>query len=148
MTSIPIDKKLYSRIKKKIKARVKVWPSAYASGQLVREYKRQGGRYRKSSSFGLKKSRSGGLARWFKEQWVDVCRPRGKGYAKCGRKSSSRKGYPYCRPLKRVSKNTPRTVREISKKKLKQMCAKKRKNPYRRINVFGKNFRRKSSRKM
>jgi hypothetical protein len=148
MPSVPIDKGLYNQIKKKIKARVKVWPSAYASGQLVREYKRQGGRYRKSSSFGLKRSRSGGLARWFKEEWVDVCRPRGRSFAKCGRKSSSRRNYPYCRPLRRISKSTPRTVREIGRKKLKQMCAKKRRYPYKIFNLNGKSFRRKSSRKV
>ncbi len=149
MPSVPIDKKLYNRIKQKVKARVKVWPSAYASGQLVREYKRQGGRYkvsRKRSSFG--KSHPGNLARWFKEEWVDVCRPRGKGYAKCGRKSSSRRNYPYCRPLRRISRGTPRTVGEIGRKKLKQMCAKKRKSPYRIFNLNGKSFRRKNSRKM
>ena len=132
MPSVPTNKKLYDKIKKKIKARSKVWPSAYASGQLVQEYKRRGGKYR-TTKFGKKKVRkSGGLSRWFKEQWVDVCRPKGKGYAKCGRKKSERGKYPYCRPLRRVSKGTPRTVRELSKKKLKQMCAKKRKNPYKK----------------
>jgi hypothetical protein len=149
MPSVPTNLKLYNRIKKKIKARSKVWPSAYASGQLVREYKRNGGKYR-TTKFGSK--RSGKLARWFKEQWVDVCRPRGKGkYAKCGRSKSERSKYPYCRPLRRVSKDTPRTVREISKKKLKQMCAKKRKNPYKKYYVKskdGKGIRRSRSRKV
>ena len=51
MPSVPTNKKLYNRIKKKIKARSKVWPSAYASGQLVREYKRKGGKYR-TTKFG------------------------------------------------------------------------------------------------
>ena len=32
-------------LRKKVKKRVDVWPSAYASGQLVQEYKRMGGRY-------------------------------------------------------------------------------------------------------
>jgi hypothetical protein len=146
MPSVPINLKLYNRIKKKIKARSKVWPSAYASGQLVREYKRKGGKYR-TTKFG--KQRSGKLARWFKEEWVDVCRPKGKSYAKCGRKKSERGKYPYCRPLRRVSKGTPKTVREISKKKLKQMCAKKRKAPYTSIRlVNGKSIRRSRPRKV
>mgnify|MGYP001369725066 CR=1 FL=1 len=33
----------------KVKSRYKVWPSAYASGYLVKEYKRRGGKYRKPS---------------------------------------------------------------------------------------------------
>ena len=33
--SVPLNKKLYNSIKNKVKSRSKVWPSAYASGQLV-----------------------------------------------------------------------------------------------------------------
>jgi len=122
--SKPVNQKLYNRLKNKIKARSKVWPSAYASGQLVRQYKSKGGKY--SCSFGS-------LDRWFKEKWVNVCKPKGKGYAVCGRSKSSRKGYPYCRPLKRINSQTPKTVGEIGKAKIKKMCSKKRKNPYSRI---------------
>ena len=128
--SIPIDKKLYNRTKNTVKRRSRVWPSAYASGQLVRAYKSKGGRYRCS--------KFGSLDRWFKEKWVDVCR-RGKNgkYKTCGRKSSSWKNYPYCRPLHRVNNKTPRTVGESSN--LKAMCRKKRKNPRKRIFQFGEN---------
>jgi len=122
--SKPVNTKLYNRLKTKIKARSKVWPSAYASGQLVRAYKSKGGKYK--CSFGS-------LDRWFKEKWVNVCKPKGKGYAVCGRSKSSRKGYPYCRPSKRISPQTPKTVGEIGKAKIKKMCSKKRQNPYRRI---------------
>ena len=41
----PTNPKLYARIKAKVKAKVKKWPSAYASGQLVRQYKAAGGGY-------------------------------------------------------------------------------------------------------
>ena len=41
----PTNPKLYVRIKAKVKAKVKKWPSAYASGQLVRQYKAAGGTY-------------------------------------------------------------------------------------------------------
>ena len=111
MTAIPINKKLYNHLKKKIKARSKVWPSAYASGQLVRAYKARGGKYR---------SKFGSLDRWFKEKWVNVCE---KGYPPCGKRKGK---YPYCRPSKRVNANTPQTVCEISKKKLTMMCRKKK----------------------
>ena len=36
---------LYRKARAKVKSRVNVWPSVYASGQLVQEYKRMGGRY-------------------------------------------------------------------------------------------------------
>jgi hypothetical protein len=51
-SSIPknvVNKKLYSRIKNSVKKKVKVWPSAYASAQVVREYKKQGGKYSKGT---------------------------------------------------------------------------------------------------
>lgn len=43
--SVPTNKKLYEQIKEKAKKKFKVWPSAYASGWLVKEYKRRGGTY-------------------------------------------------------------------------------------------------------
>ena len=65
----PTNMALYNRVKAQAKKKFKVWPSAYASGWLVKEYKRRGGRYS-----GKKSSRSGkGLDRWFKEKWVNVC---------------------------------------------------------------------------
>ena len=39
------DPMLYRAARRKVKKRVNVWPSAYASGQLVQEYKRMGGSY-------------------------------------------------------------------------------------------------------
>ena len=52
----------------------------------------------------------GGLTRWFKEDWRDV-----KTGKKCGRSNGEkRKGYPACRPSKRVSKDTPKTTGEMS----------------------------------
>jgi len=41
----PTDKKKYSSAVRYVKARVKVWPSAYASGQVVKRYKLLGGKY-------------------------------------------------------------------------------------------------------
>lgn len=46
----PANPALYSRVKSRVKSKVKAsgktWPSAYASSQLVREYKKAGGTYR------------------------------------------------------------------------------------------------------
>ena len=50
------------------------------------------------------------LRRWFKEKWVDV-----KTGKPCGRqKGEKRKGYPACRPSRRVSSKTPKTTKEMS----------------------------------
>ena len=52
-----LDKKIYVAAKRFIKKKAKVWPSAYASAQVVQEYKRRGGRYRRARKFiALKKS--------------------------------------------------------------------------------------------
>ena len=48
MANVPTKPELYERIKAKVKRTVKKWPSAYASGQLVRQYKAAGGGYRKT----------------------------------------------------------------------------------------------------
>ncbi len=44
--AVPTNKKLYNSIKARIKRKYKVWPSAYASGALVKAYKAAGGGYR------------------------------------------------------------------------------------------------------
>ena len=102
--SIPSDKKLYEEVKKKIYSIYKV-PSAYRSGALVKEYKRQGGTY-----LG-KQSKSQGLSRWYAEKWIDV----------------GNKAYPVYRPTIRVSKETPLTVSEISPSDLKKKIKEKQK---------------------
>ena len=53
---------------------------------------------------------SGGLTRWFKENWVYV-----KTGKPCGRSNGEKRGYPACRPSKRVSSKTPKTVGEMTK---------------------------------
>ena len=50
------------------------------------------------------------LDRWFKEKWVDV-----KTGKPCGRKKGESRGYPACRPSKRISSKTPKTRSELSK---------------------------------
>jgi hypothetical protein len=52
---------------------------------------------------------SGGLTRWFKEKWVDV-----KTGKPCGRQKGEKRGYPACRPSKRVSSKTPKTAGEMT----------------------------------
>ena len=50
------------------------------------------------------------LRRWFKEEWVDV-----KTGKPCGRQKGESRGYPACRPSKRISSKTPKTRSELSK---------------------------------
>ena len=157
--NIPTDEKLYNSIKKKVKAKFQKtsrWPSAYGSGFLVKEYKKafkekygnkspykiekntnkkskkskKINKSTKKSRKSVKKSNKNNLTRWFNEKWVNVCKKKSGKYVPCGRKKSSMKKYPYCRPLHRINSGTPMTVGEIKKKygskKLKEMC--KRKN--------------------
>jgi len=118
---------LYLKIKQKVKKQVKVWPSAYGSGLLVQEYKKAGGKYRGDKRI----SKNKGLDRWYEEKWVNVCKPKsGGGWEQCGRKQSSLKEYPYCRPSVRITSSTPTTAPELIKKwgsnKLKELCKVKR----------------------
>jgi hypothetical protein len=71
----------------------------------------------------------GGLDRWFAEEWVDI-----KTGKPCGRQEGeNRKGYPACRPSKRVSSETPKTASELSsseKAKFKRSKQSSSKIPY------------------
>lgn len=47
--AVPTNKALYAKVKAEAKAKFDVYPSAYANGWLVQEYKRRGGSYRTTS---------------------------------------------------------------------------------------------------
>lgn len=155
MTNIPTNKTLYARVRREAKQKFKVWPSAYASGWLVKTYKQRGGRYRvsptkyksrkksksrkRSRKKSKKKSRkrisekNTGLSRWFAEEWIDVCKlPK---IVSCGRKSArkSPRSYPYCRPRYKITSKSPKTARSYSRAEIKKRCKKKKRNPSRRI---------------
>ena len=133
--SEPTNKKLYAKVKAEAKRKFDVWPSAYASSWLVKEYKRRGGKYKGSRSRKRKsKSRSrksSGLSRWHQEKWIDVCQLPKK--VPCGRRKSSTRRYPYCRPSVRVNSKTPKTYKEFTKAELKKRCSRKRKSPSQKV---------------
>lgn len=110
VSSKPLDIELYEAVKAEAKRKFAVWPSAYASGWLVRTYKQRGGRYEDEKPSG------GGLVKWFGEEWVDLARPiRDEdgnliGYEPCGRAESSQADYPKCRPIAEAMKMTPEEV--------------------------------------
>lgn len=56
-----------------------------------------------------KTEKGASLRRWFKEEWTDV--RTGKA---CGRSEGEDRGTPYCRPKKRISSKTPKTISEMS----------------------------------
>ena len=101
--AIPLNIKLYNSVKRKAGIIYKK-PSAYKSGYIVKEYKRQGGKYKDGG--GTKN-----LKRWYKEKWRDV----------------GHKKYPVYRPTKRISAKTPLTTKEIDAKNLKKQIALKQK---------------------
>ena len=118
MFSEPSDKALYDKVKKMADRKFASKTGIYRSSWIVKKYKSLGGKYKGS------KSKKSGLSRWFKEKWVDLNRPiknkSGKiiGYKPCGRKSALKSSgkYPLCRPSKKISLKTPRTIKEINKK--------------------------------
>lgn len=113
--SEPTDKSLYNRVKREI---YKKYPkhSAYRSGLLVKTYKEKfKKKYGNKKPYKGKKTKEG-LSAWFKEDWRN--QRGGKGYKK--------KGDIY-RPTKRVSKKTPATMSELTKKEKERAIREKKK---------------------
>jgi hypothetical protein len=133
--SEPTDKELYNYVKKLANKKFKSKTGIYKSSWIVKEYKKRGGKYKG------KKSNKKGLLRWYKEKWIDLNRPiknkQGKviGYKSCGRSKvkGSKQKYPLCRPTYRVTKSTPRTYSQISKKSI--LKAKKLKSKVRVLKI-------------
>ena len=123
MKSIPRNIHLYNKVKKYI---YKKYPkhSAYRSGLLVQKYKQE---FKKlhphSNPYIGQTSKFEGLSRWFKEDWKSDT---GKYYY-----SSQKSIY---RPDKRITKKTPKTFSELSKKEIQR--AKYKKARYGRVNRF------------
>lgn len=108
----PSNKALYERVKAAAKRKFDVFPSAYASAYITREYKKRGGTYKG------KKDSNKGLKKWFKEKWVDLSRPlEGGGFAPCGRAESAGKKYPKCVPEKIAKKMTKAQIRSAIRRK-------------------------------
>lgn len=63
---------------------------------------------------------SGGLSKWFKQNWVDISRPKkGGGYAKCGRSKAKKgsKGYPKCVPASKAARMSKAQIRSAVRRK-------------------------------
>jgi hypothetical protein len=143
--NIPLNQKLYSQVKTLANKKFKSPSGIYRSSWIVREYKKRGGKYSGS------KSKSTGLKRWFRENWVDLNRPKrnskGKiiGYHKCGRKSVKSGGkYPLCRPSRRITHKTPKTYKQISKSSIEHAKRMKEIYKYTKNVVFNKKSKKSS----
>jgi len=120
---VPRDKKLYKRVKKKVYKQIPKH-SAYRSGILVQQYKKSfKKKYGNKGPYMGKKTKKKGLSRWFLEKWKNQ---RGKI------------GYKYksdvYRPTHRITKKTPITFSELTKKQLKRARSIKLKKG--RVNKF------------
>lgn len=122
-----LDKKLYLKIKNKLKNKIegRRW-GVYDSARLIKRYKDAGGKYSKTKKVF-------GTDRWFKEKWIDACAWTSGLIEPCGRSNTDKQKIKYCRPLYRVTDRTPKTVNELGKESILKLCAKKRKNPEKRI---------------
>lgn len=113
--SKPKDKVLYEKIKKKIYKDIPKH-SAYRSGIVVSSYKKS---FKKKygsqkNPYKGKYTRKKGLGRWFDEKWVNQ---RGEiGY---------KHKHDIYRPSKRITKKTPTTHTELTKKEVKRARSEK-----------------------
>jgi len=112
------NRPLYESVKRQAKRKFAAWPSARASQWLVAEYRRRGGRFSGSTS--------GGLGRWQREAWRNLCHP---SLPPCGGK-----GTQVCRPSVRVSSKTPMPLaHRVSPAQRRRLCSAKRRNPRARL---------------
>lgn len=122
----PTDQKLYDLVKKRVYKEIPKH-SAYRSGIVVQKYKKSfKSKYGAARSpYKGKKTQKKGLKRWFAEDW---------------RNQRGEIGYKYkndvYRPTKRITKNTPTTFSELSKKEIKRARREKRRT--KRVKNFKK----------
>lgn len=107
------DKALHARAVAAAKRKFKVWPSAYASGYVVQQYKRL---YKKKHGSMSGAFRGDDLGQWFNEKWVRITST-GKIAGPCGGRSS-KEGKPKCLPKAKAQ--------SLSTAERKQLVARKR----------------------
>ena len=109
------DKALHARAVAAAKRKFKVWPSAYASGFVVQQYKRL---YRKKHGSLSGAFRGDDLGKWFNDKWVRITST-GNIAGPCGGRSS-KEGKPKCLPrAKAQSLSTAERKRLVSRKRQK-----------------------------
>ncbi len=117
----PKDMNLYNKVKRQLYKRIPQH-SAYRSGILVKNYKKAYfKKYKKHNAYTGKKTKKRGLKRWFLEDWKNQRGEIGFKYK-----------HDIYRPTNRITKNTPLTHDELTKKELK----KARQTKYRKGRVY------------
>lgn len=118
------------------KLKFEVYPSAYANGYAVQVCKGTQPDFNGQTANDYEqtdKPEDSDLARWYQEQWVNICSYNAETgqYAPCGRKSANLtpENYPYCRPLNKLPGTTVKTVSELTEQERVAMCAKKQSLP-------------------
>lgn len=106
----PLNMDLYNNVKEKIMKSYKK-NSAFASGAIVKEYKRQGGKYKEDG-------KTKNLKRWFDEKWIDINPIIGV---------MNDEAYPVFRPTIKVNEKTPTILQDIPVERLKQQYKLKQK---------------------
>ena len=107
------DKALHAKAVASAKRKFKVWPSAYASGYVVQQYKRL---YKKKHGSMSGAFRGDNLGKWFNESWVRITSS-GKIAGPCGGRSS-KEGKPKCLPkAKAQSLTTEQRKRLVARKR-------------------------------
>ena len=106
MKPVPKDQELYRRIKARVYRQNPVH-SAYRSAEVVRQYKRA---YKGPGQpyIGTRPSKTG-LSRWFKEDWK----------SDTGKYGYTSKSSVY-RPTKRITSKTPKTFKELGRKRIQR----------------------------
>lgn len=107
------DKALHAQAVASAKRKFSVWPSAYASGYVVQQYKRL---YKKKHGSMSGAFRGDDLGKWFNESWVRITST-GKIAGSCGGRSSN-EGKPKCLPKAKA--------KSLSVAERKQLVARKR----------------------
>jgi len=107
------DKALHAQAVASAKRKFSVWPSAYASGYVVQQYKRL---YKKKHGSMSGAFRGDDLGKWFNESWVRITST-GKIAGPCGGRSSE-EGKPKCLPkAKAQSLTTEQRKRLVARKR-------------------------------
>jgi len=115
------DKELHSQAVSAAKAKFKVWPSAYASGYVVQQYKQMFKKKHGSLSGAFKSDEqelhADDLDQWFKEKWVRIG-ANGEILGPCGAREE-KEGKPKCLPQAKAQ--------AMSKEERQTIVARKRK---------------------
>jgi len=125
------DLKLYDKAVREAKDKYEVWPSAYASGYVVKRYKElykekhgSGSPYKGKKPKASFNTEAKGLKTWFDEKWVDISRENEDGsHPSCGRPGGDlsekdfKKRYPKCVPESKADKMTDKEKESAVRRK-------------------------------